>query len=234
MSKQTTAVTKKQATVSVPASTAVSVLSSMAARYHCESGKLLDTLKNTAFKGATNEQLMALCIVADQYKLNPFTKEIYAFPDKSGGIVPVVGIDGWLRIINDHPQFDGMDVEGDDSECTCTIYRKDRTHPIKATEYMSECKRKTAPWESHPCRMLRHKAIIQAARMAFGFALKDPDEAERIIEAEQGRLPVGMPRVVEVEAEIKPEAKQQETTVEAKPELSDADESQADELPFKA
>ena len=200
--KQTeTAAVAKRETVST--TTARSVLQSMASRYHTDSGKLLDTLKNTAFKGATNEQLMALCIVADQYRLNPFTKEIYAFPDKTGGIVPVVGIDGWLRIINDHPQYDGMEVDGDGEKCTVTIHRKDRTHATTCTEYMAECRRKTQPWESHPARMLRHKAIIQCARMAFGFALKDPDEAERIIEAEAAtvRTPVAMPRVVDVAPE---------------------------------
>jgi hypothetical protein len=30
----------------------------------------------------TDEQMMALLIVADQYGLNPFTKEIYGYPDK--------------------------------------------------------------------------------------------------------------------------------------------------------
>jgi phage recombination protein Bet len=205
------AVTKRQPDQTVPAHTARSVLTSMAARYSTDAGKLLETLKNTAFKAATNEQLMALCIVADQYRLNPFTKEIYAFPDKSGGIVPVVGIDGWLRIINDHPQYDGMEVEGDDAECTVTIHRKDRAHPTRCTEYMSECRRKTAPWDSHPARMLRHKTIIQCARMAFGFALKDPDEAERIMEADT-RPPIAPPRVIEVVPDPA-ELQQTETTV---------------------
>lgn len=157
-----------------------SVLASMAGRYNVEPTKLMETLKNTAFKGATTEQMMALCIVADQYHLNPFTKEIYAFPDKSGGIVPVVGIDGWLRIINDHAQFDGLEIEDGDGKCTCTIYRKDRAHAIKATEYLSECKRNTAPWSSHPMRMLRHKAIIQCARIAFGFSVRDPDDVDPV------------------------------------------------------
>jgi phage recombination protein Bet len=171
-----------------------SVLTKMAARYSVESAKLLETLKNTAFKGATNEQLMALCIVADQYRLNPFTKEIYAFPDKGGGIVPVVSIDGWLRIINEHPQFDGMEVECGPDECTVTIFRKDHSKPTTITEYMDEVKRNTAPWQSHPRRMLRHKTIIQCARAAFGFSVKDPDEAERIMEEDMGqRKPISMP-----------------------------------------
>jgi len=147
---------------------------------------LSETLKSTAFKSntqVTDEQMTALLIVANQYGLNPFTREIFAFPDK-GGIVPVVGVDGWSRIMNTHAQFDGMDFKSDSESCTCIIYRKDRTHPTSATEYMDECKRDTSPaWQSHPRRMLRHKAMIQAARLAFGFTgIYDQDEAERIVE----------------------------------------------------
>jgi len=143
-----------------------------------------EILKATAFKGpATDAQLTALCVVAQQYGLNPFTRELYAFPDRNNGIVPVVGVDGWARIINEAPQFDGMSFEQDDDKCTCTIYRKDRAHPIAVTEYMTECKRDAQPWRSHPRRMLRHKAMIQCARIAFGFVgIYDQDEAERIVE----------------------------------------------------
>jgi phage recombination protein Bet len=164
-----------------------SILTKFSERFNVEPTKMLETLKATAFKGnVSNEQMIALLIVADQYQLNPFTKEIYAFPDKNNGIVPVVGVDGWSRIINEHPQFDGMSFEmaSDASECTCTIYRKDRAHPIQVTEYMVECKRaNVGPWMSHPRRMLRHKTMIQASRLAFGFVgVYDQDEAERIIE----------------------------------------------------
>jgi len=149
--------------------------------------QLTETLKATAFKGnVTDAQMTALLIVANQYGLNPWTKEIYAFPDKNNGIVPVVGVDGWSRIINSHPQFDGLDFEQDNESCTCIIWRKDRAHPIKITEWLSECRRaNTGPWQSHPRRMLRHKAMIQCARLAFGYVgIYDQDEAERIIEAE--------------------------------------------------
>ena len=147
--------------------------------------EVLEILKGTAFKGGnvTDAQMTSLMIVADQYGLNPWTREIYAFPDK-GGIVPVVGVDGWSRIINEHPQMDGIDFVQDEESCTCIIYRKDRSHPIKVTEWLSECKRDNAqPWKSHPKRMLRHKALIQCARLAFGFVgIYDQDEAERIID----------------------------------------------------
>ena len=161
-----------------------SLLAKIAAKYSVEPNKMLTTLKATAFKGdVSNEQLMALLIVADQYQLNPWTKEIYAFPDRQNGIVPVIGVDGWSRIINSHEQFDGINFKQDEASCTCTIYRKDRQHPVEVTEWMSECKRDVGPWKSHPKRMLRHKAMIQCARLAFGFVgVYDQDEAERIVE----------------------------------------------------
>ena len=79
-------------------STALSTMAGkLAARLGMDAGTdLMNTLKNTAFKGGnvTDEQFTALLIVANQYGLNPWTKEIYAFPDSNNGIVPVVGVDG--------------------------------------------------------------------------------------------------------------------------------------------
>lgn len=167
-------------------STALTTLThKLAARFDMGDGReLLDTLKATAFRGQVSDaQMTALLVVANQYGLNPWTKEVYAFPDKNNGIVPVVGVDGWTRILNANPEFDGMEFEQDAESCTCRIYRKDRNHPTVVTEYMTECRRDTGPWKSHPRRMLRHKAMIQAARLAFGYGgIYDQDEAERIVD----------------------------------------------------
>lgn len=157
-----------------------------AERFGIDPKRLLPTLKATCFKSgtpATDEQMIALLIVAEQYHLNPFTKELYAYPDK-GGIVPVVSVDGWARIINEHPMLDGIsfEYEADGSAITCILHRKDRTHPTRITEFLSECIRQTEPWRKSPRRMLRHKALIQCARIAFGFAgIYDDDEAQRIV-----------------------------------------------------
>lgn len=162
-----------------------SPLAVLAARYDSEPAKLLETLKSTVFQQArSNDELMALCIVANTYGLNPFTKEIYAFPAKGGGIVPLVSVDGWTRLINDHPQFDGMkfepgyDDKGALRSYTCIMYRKDRQHPTEVTEFLSECRRPTDAWKMEH-RMLRHRSMIQCARLAFGFGgIKDEDEGE--------------------------------------------------------
>ena len=175
---------------------------------------LIETLKATAFKGeVSNAQMTALMVVANQYGLNPWTKEIYAFPDKNNGIVPVVGVDGWARIINDNPQFDGMDfaqsdemvrMPGANSDAPawieCAMYRKDRARPVIIREYLDEVYREpfkgkfglvAGPWQTHPKRFLRHKAMIQCARMAFGYGgIFDQDEAERITERDMGAAEV--------------------------------------------
>jgi len=165
-----------------------SALLVMANKFHVEPKQLLSTLKDTAFRGATDSQMMALCVVANEYGLNPFTKEIYAFPDKKGGgIVPVISCDGWYRIANDHDQFDGCELienneDGRHVSTTCRIYRKDRSHPVEITEFLDECKRNSEPWNKQPKRMLRHRAFIQCARVAFGMSVADPEDAERMAE----------------------------------------------------
>lgn len=159
-----------------------SALALMASRVNVEPAKLLNTLKNTVFSKASDDELLALVVVANEYGLNPFTKEIYAFPGKGGGIVPVISIDGWVTMVNNHPQMDGVEFkehheDGKLISVTCLIYRKDRSKPVEVTEYLSECKRNTEPWKMEH-RMLRHKALKECARYAFGFSgVTDEDEA---------------------------------------------------------
>ena len=142
----------------------------------------------TAAPEVTDEQMMQLLLVSNQYGLNPWTKEIYAFPSKGGGIQPIVGVDGWIKIINSHPQFNGFSFEfyGDfsktdsDAWVKCIIHRKDRTFPIEVVEYFAECAGTSEPWKKFPRRMMRHKTLIQAARLAFGFSgIIELDEYER-------------------------------------------------------
>ena len=60
---------------------------------------------------------------------------------------------------------------------------------------MAETRTNSPAWLSHPRRMLRHKALVQCARLAFGLAgLHDLDEARRVQEA-AGAVPAGgLPR----------------------------------------
>ncbi len=169
-----------------------SILESIGHRYQIDPAKVMSVLSATAFKQATNEQpltpeeFQAALIVANQYELNPFTKEIFAFRSK-GKLLTVVSIDGWCAIINRRPELNGIefteqfDDKGKILSVTCKIHRKDRALPIVVTEYLSECSRDTDPWKKSPIRMLRHKALIQCGRVAFSVSgIVDPEEAETI------------------------------------------------------
>lgn len=184
-----------------------SALAVMANRFNVEPKKLLETLKDTVFKNASDSELLALVVVANEYGLNPLLKEIYAFPAKGGGITPIVSIDGWISMVNRQPQLDGIsfDMSKDGEECTCRIFIKNRAHPVEVTEYKSECYRGTEPWKMMPKRMLRHKALIQAARVAFGFSgIYDEEEAQDIIKRANARevMPAATSTPIDPFAEI--------------------------------
>lgn len=201
---------------------AIGLIGRLAAKYGVDKAKFYEALVKVAFrqpssgdkKNASNaiseEEMLALLLVCEQYELNPFLKQIHAFKSKSGAIIPVVGIDGWIAILNHNRDYDGLSVrfsektitvkavekqyEGREApsvkeiaveipeSCECTIYRKGLSHPITIPEYAAEVFVPSSPvWRQYPKRMLRHKAVIQCARIAFGITgIYDEDEARSI------------------------------------------------------
>jgi phage recombination protein Bet len=191
----TTALATKPATNQV-AQAKPSALKLMAARLSVDPEKLHSTLKSTVFQKASDEELLALVVVSNEYGLNPFLKEIYAFPAKGGGIVPIVSVDGWNKMLIRQPDFDGIEFDFAEGEngfpvsCTATIHIKNRSHPVKITEYFDECKRNTEPWNNMPRRMLRNRTLCQASRMAFGFSgVYNDDEATSVIDVTATTMP---------------------------------------------
>ena len=191
-----------------------SILLSMATKFGMEPAAFEQTVRATCgCDKATKEQFAAFLLVANEYGLNPVTKEIYAFPTRGGGIQPIVGIDGWMTMANNHVAYDGitfvdrLSEDGQLVAITAQVHRKDRSHPVEVTEYLAECRQGTDPWKKWPARMLRHKAAIQAIRYAFGFSgIVDPDEADRMrpsvnvaVSVQQARQQVA--RITHVEAE---------------------------------
>ncbi len=182
------------------------LLPAMAEKYQLQPEEFARTVRATCgMPTATPEQFAAFLIVAKTYNLNPILREIWAFPSRAGGIVPIVSIDGWANIVNSHPLCDGFEFEmvNEDGEigCTCRIYRKDRKHPVAVTEWLAECQRDTPIWKTMKKRMLRHKAFIQAARLAFGLAgIYDEDEGRVIADAPARDVtPLRVPSPTEVE-----------------------------------
>ena len=171
---------------------ALPAITDLAKVYHLDAAAFVYTFKAVAMpQPHTDAEFVSCCLVAREHQLNPLTKEIYFMRDKHGKIQAIVSVDGWIKKCNEHPQFDGMEfddkigADGVLTAITCSIFRKDRSRPTKATEYMNECRQpprngKDGPWQTVPNRMLRNRTICQTARIAFGFAgIMDRDEFDQ-------------------------------------------------------
>jgi phage recombination protein Bet len=160
----------------------------LAAQLGIPANQICGLLKQSIMPRETSDaDFLAFLQVCARYRLNPLLREIYPMPKKGGGIVPIVGIDGWCSIIQREKRFDGCsfryiaDDEGNLEMVFCTMYVKGQTHPVEIGERMNECARGTDPWKQMPYRMLRHRAYMQAARIAFGVhGICDEDEGMQI------------------------------------------------------
>lgn len=133
--------------------------------------EMLLALRNTVAPGLTDPEFRLFAEMCRATGLNPATKEIWAI--KAGGRLQLMtGINGFLKIANSHPAFDGMEVshEWDGKQlvsCTVKVHRKDRKFPAIATAYMAEYKKETPIWRTMPSVMLAKCAKSLAIREAF-------------------------------------------------------------------
>lgn len=150
------------------------------------SGMIISS-KNQHGATATPAEMAVFTGVCSKYALNPLVKECAAFVS-GGKLQVIVMIDGWYKMVNRQESFDGVEFDdhlndkGEVTAITCKMYIKDRSRPVSVTEYLNECMDvKSSVWKRWPARMLRHKAYIQAARIAFGISeVIDDDEVNRI------------------------------------------------------
>lgn len=157
---------------------------------------LMDYLK-TMNKGLTEQQTKQFLAVAGTFGLNPWKREVYAvtFKNKDGGteMSIVTGYETYIKRAELNPNYDGYEItwkggfkpgkivkhgkSGDweipailpDGEvsCTCTVYRKDRNHPISEEVFFDEYNQNNSMWQSKPRTMLKKVAIVSAFRKAF-------------------------------------------------------------------
>ncbi len=189
-----------------------------AAAPNWEDPKLIETIKETVCKGATPAQFRMFLEVCRGTGLNPFLKEIY--------FVPSVGVmaarDGYLRVANQHPQFDGMEtrVERDEKnipiKAVCTVYRKDRSHPIICEAYYNEYRKPGNVWATYPSAMIAKVAEVLALKRSFAIngvvteeeiGEREPQgskEQQREYLASKG---IGAPMSVAIDVEMPPATK---------------------------
>lgn len=128
------------------------------------------------YLGITPYTQIQLLRLASKYQLDPLSDEVNLLETKEG-YLPFITIDGWAKLINQHPQYAGMSlrdstelIDGIPIWMECTIYRNDRILPIVIKEYFEEVRTDHLSWQQMPRRMLRHRVIQQCARLAFGIS----------------------------------------------------------------
>lgn len=202
----------------------------LAQRYGLSLQQFMSDISKNVFPGFNEADVRHALVLCNEYKLNPFTRQIFLLKTKHG-VAPYVSIDGWIKIAQDTGKLNGQHVEVETDEngkpyaAHFTGFHKDMEHPIRITELYSECWRDNSePWRTMPNRMLRWKAMIQGYRVMFGLSgIYDEDEARDIVRAD----------FIEVEPEekgteaVKKRAKARKTK-EEKP--ADATEQQKKQL----
>ncbi len=131
------------------------------------------------YLGITPYTQIRLLRLASKYQLDPLSDEVNLLETKEG-YLPYITIDGWAKLINQHPQYAGMSlrdstelIDGIPTWMECTIYRNDRILPIVIKEYLEEVRTDHPSWQQMPRRMLRHRVIQQCARLALGISANE-------------------------------------------------------------
>lgn len=115
-----------------------------------------------------------------QHRLDPKADEIDLVQYEAGQWQALITVNGWAKLINAQPAFCGIEfAESKEHDgaiprwMSCTIYRTDRVKPITVKEYLVELKTEHPCWQVMPRRMLRHRAMQQCARLAFGITVPE-------------------------------------------------------------
>lgn len=134
--------------------------------------KIIETIRKTVAVGADDVELAMFLELAKSAGLNPFKRELWLI--KAGNRAQImVGLNGYLKIANLHPQFDGMEITLDSNEkgellsATCKVHRKDRKYPSTGIALMKEYRKSTPIWSQMPSVMLGKVAKCIAIREAF-------------------------------------------------------------------
>lgn len=192
----------------------LSLAETMAHAYGMEAAPFLDAIKRAVFppadrKGAppTDAHLIAYMSACNEVGLNPFLGHVWPFPLQSGGFKPVASLDGWLHILNSHPQYDGdeyTEITDEDGKLVAgevKIYRKDRSRPTIHREYLIEVRRDTEPWKVMPHRMLKNRTYCQGIRRTMGIGLPDEEDVRRGEEINVTAESIEMERTTETRAD---------------------------------
>lgn len=153
-----------------------SITASAAAVLGVEPSKLCGLLRNVwrTSKGqeplTDQEMFQGISLIA-RYELDPIAKEIYV-TRTSKGLVTIIGIDGWIKVLDRTDHYDGFDVELHSDEngkidyVDTKIFSKKRAHPTTYRAYASEYSKVSGFVAGQmPTHMLRIFGLRHAARL---------------------------------------------------------------------
>jgi len=137
-------------------------------------------------KSLSDVEIRHLYHLAKSYGLDPNKNEIWAMKYGNGPATIFVGRDGLLGIAHKTGQLDGIetlaivqDKNGNVQEtkivypgakligATCTVWRKDMSHPVNVAVSLSEYDGKRGNWAKMPETMIKKVAEAHALRRAF-------------------------------------------------------------------
>jgi len=141
----------------------------------------------------TEKEVVQFLNMCKYLKLNPFLKEIYLIKYKDSPATFVISYQTLLKRAEENKNFNGYETEvkGEipNMTATATVYRKDRSYPVKiAVNYSEAVKtvmdrqtkelRPTNMWKSMPEWMLRKVALARALKEAFPSAVGNAQVSE--------------------------------------------------------
>lgn len=161
--------------------------------------ELLEDYLRTTHKELNDTQFKQFVAVSLAFGLNPWKKEVHpvVYKNKDGGydLSIVTGYEVYLKRAEMNPNYDGFNIEFKGSfkrgkvtkqgkngpwqvdalvpdgevSCVCTVFRKDRAHPIREEVFFDEYDQGNSMWQGKPRTMLKKVAIVSAFRKAFPF-----------------------------------------------------------------
>ncbi|NQZ49669.1 MAG: recombinase RecT [Moritella sp.] len=156
---------------------------------------------------ATESDVNRVVALCEAYGLNPYERHLYIEHNDHGMLEPILRIDGWYKIANAHPDYDGFEFFESEVETTidlssysesmnlpprmegekrsvhtyvgCKIYRKSVKHsPIVKTYFEEVFNSQSSTWLTHPKRRLQQKAFAEAVRIVLGVNIFEAGMAE--------------------------------------------------------
>jgi len=187
------------------------------------SNKEIETIRRTIVEKANDGEFRMFMHLAKSYGLDPFNGEIF-FWKMNGKPTIMTSRDGYLKIADSHPSYDGLvsdlvrdnDVfkrerdninheygadRGNIIGAYALVYRKDRRYPVYVFAPFKEYNAGTRVWASYPSAMILKVAESMALKRAFTVSGLVSREEMDVIQNRQEDNEINMPQYTEIKEE---------------------------------